>query len=68
MKLLSCLLVNERKKVLTNFVDTARLLGRSRCCKSLVSQRVVQTSLANLFVSHEVCLWNVSIQKDSARS
>ena len=30
-----------------------------------MSQRLVQSSLANLFVSHEVCLWNVSIQEDS---
>ena len=54
--------------ILTNCVDTARLVGRSRCCKSLVSQRLVQSSLANLFVSHEVCLWNVPIQEDSVRS
>ena len=54
--------------ILTNCVDTARLVGRSRCCKSLVSQRLVQASPANLFVSHEVCLWNVSIQEDSVRS
>ena len=54
-----------KKGILTNCVDTARLDGRSRCCKSLVSQRLVQSSLANLFVSHEVCLWKVSIQEDS---
>ena len=57
-----------KKGILTNCVDTACLVGRSRCCKSLVSQRLVQSSLANLFVSHEVCLWNVSIQEDSVRS
>ena len=57
-----------KKRILTNCVDTARLVGRSRCCKSLVSQRLVQSSLANLFVSHEVCLWSVSIQEDSVRS
>ena len=33
-----------------------------------MSQRLVQSSLANLFVSHEVCLWNVSIQGDSVYS
>ena len=47
-----------RRGILTNCVDTARLVGRSRCCKSLMSQRVVQSSLANLFVSLEVCLWS----------
>ena len=61
MKLLSSVLV-------TNCVDTARLVGRSRCCKSVVSERLVQSSLANLFVSHEVCLWNVSIQEDPVHS
>ena len=30
--------------------------------------RLVQSSLANLFVSHEVCLWHASIQEDSVRS
>ena len=34
----------------------------------LVSRRLVQSPLANLFVSHEVCLWNVSIQEDSVCS
>ena len=48
-----------KKGILTNCVDTSRMVGRSRCCKSLVSQRTVQSSLANLFVSHEVCLWKV---------
>ena len=63
------MLARERKRgILTNCVDTARLVGRSRCCKSLMSQRLVQSSLANMFVSHEVCLWNVSIQKDSVCS
>ena len=57
-----------KKGVLTNCVDTPCLVGRSRCCKSLVSQRLVQSSLANLVVSYEVCLWNVSIQEDSVRS
>ena len=33
-----------------------------------MSRRLVQSSLANLFVSHDVCLWNVSIQEDSVRS
>ena len=33
-----------------------------------MSQRLVQSSLANLFVSHEVYLWNVSIQEDSVQS
>ena len=28
----------------------------------------VQSCLANLFVSHEVCLWNISIQEDSVHS
>ena len=46
----------ERKGILTNCADTARLIGRSRSCKSLSVQRLVQSSLANLFVSHEVCL------------
>ena len=32
-----------KKGILTNCVDTARLVGRSRCCKSLVSQRLVQS-------------------------
>ena len=50
-----------KKGILTNCADTARLVGRSRYCKSFMSQRLVQSSLANLFVSHEVCLWNVSI-------
>ena len=31
-------------------------------------QRLVQSSLANLFVSHEVCLWNVATQEDSVRT
>ena len=57
-----------KKRILMNCVDTARLVGRSRCCKSLVSYRLVQSSLANLFVSHEVCLWNVSSQEDSVHS
>ena len=57
-----------KKGILTNCADTARLVGRSRCCKSLVSRRLVQSSLANLFVSHEVCLWNFSIQEDSVCS
>ena len=56
-----------KKGILTNCVDT-RLVGWSRCCKSLVSRRLVQSSLANLFVSHEVCLWNFSIQEDSVCS
>ena len=29
---------------------------------------MVQSSLANVFVSHEVCLWNISIQEDSVNS
>ena len=33
-----------------------------------MSQRLVQSSLPNLFVSHEVCLWNVSIHEDSVHS
>ena len=33
-----------------------------------MSRRLVHSSLANLFVAHEVCLWNVSTQKDSVRS
>ena len=57
-----------KRCILTNCVDTARLVGRSRCCKSLMSQRLVQSSLANMFVSHEVYLWNVSIQEDSVYS
>ena len=57
-----------KKGILTNCADTARLVGRSRCCKSVMSRRLVQSSLANLFVSHEVCLWNVSIQEDSVCS
>ena len=28
----------------------------------------MQSSLANPFVSHEVCLWNVSIHEDSVHS
>ena len=63
------LFARERKRsILTNCVDTARLIGRSRCCKSLMSQRLVQSSLANMFVAHEVYLWNVSIQEDSVDS
>ena len=63
------LFAREKKRgILTNCVDTARLIGRSRCCKSLMSQRLVQSSLANMFVSHEVYLWNVSIQEDSVYS
>ena len=50
------------------FWPVLTLLGRPRCCKSIVSQRLVQSSLANLFMSHEVCLWNVSIQEDSVHS
>ena len=57
-----------KKGILTNCADTARLVGWSRCCKSLMSRRLVQSSVANLFVSHEVCLWNVSIQEDSVHS
>ena len=57
-----------KKGIQTNCVDTARLVGGSRCCKSIVSQRLVQSSLTNLFVSHEVCLWNVSIQEDSVHN
>ena len=30
-----------KKGILTNCVDTAGLVGRSRCCKSLVLQRLV---------------------------
>ena len=33
-----------------------------------MSRRLVHSSLANLCVSHEVYLWNVSIQEDSVRS
>ena len=59
----------QRKKgILTNCADTARLVGRSRCCQSPISQSLVQSSLANLFVSHEECLWNVSVQEDSVDS
>ena len=58
----------KNRGILTNCVDTARLIGRSRCCKSLMSQRLVQSSLANMFVSHEVYLWNVSIQEDAVDS
>ena len=57
-----------KRGILTNCADTACLVGRSRCCKSFVSQRLLQSSLANLFVSHEVCLWNASIQEDSVCS
>ena len=45
-----------------------RMIGRSRCCKSPIAQRLVQ-SLENLFVSHEeVCLWYMSVQEDSVHS
>ena len=57
-----------KKGILTDCADTAHLVGRSRCCKSFMSRRLVQSSLANMFVSHEVCLWNVSIQEDSVHS
>ena len=58
------LFAREKKRgILTNCVDTARLIGRSRCCRSLMSQRLVQSSLAT-----EVYLWNVSIQEDSVYS
>ena len=43
-----------KKGILTNCVDTARSVGRSRCCKSLMSRRLVQSSLANLFVSRKI--------------
>ena len=33
-----------------------------------MSQHLVQSSIANLFVFHEVCLWNVSIQEDSVHN
>ena len=63
------LCIRERKKgILTNCADTARLTGRSRCCQSPFAQRLVQSSLANVFVSHEVCLWNISIQEDSVQN
>ena len=62
MKPFSSVLVKERK-------ESARLVGRSRCCKPLVSRRLWCSPLfANLFVSHEVYLWNVSIQEDSVHS
>ena len=48
----------KKRGILTN---TARLIGQSRCCKSLMSHRLVQSSLANMFVSCEVYLRNVSI-------
>ena len=54
--------------MLTNCADTTRLVGRSRCFKSGNCQRLVQSSLVNLFVSHEVCLWNISIQDHSVHS
>ena len=57
-----------KKEILTSCADIARLVGRSRCCKSFMSQRLVQSFLSNLLVSHEVCLWNVSIQEDSVHS
>ena len=56
------------KGILTNCADTVCLVGRSRCCQSPISQRLVQFFIANLFVSHAMCLWNVSIQEDSAHS
>ena len=63
------LCIRARKKgILTNCVDTARLIGRSRCCQSAFAQRLVRSSLASVFVSHEVCLWNISIQKDSVKN
>ena len=34
-----------KKGILTNCADTARLVGRSRCCKSVMSRRLVQSSL-----------------------
>ena len=55
-----------KKGTPTNCVDIAPLVGRCRCCKSLESQRLVQASLANLFVSYEVCLWNVSIKEEDS--
>ena len=45
-----------KKGIMTNCVDTARLFGRSRCCKSVVSQRLVQSSLANLCVCPMWCV------------
>ena len=48
------------RKVFVQLGGTSTILSTSsRCCKSLMSQRLVQSSLANLFVSHKVCLWNV---------
>ena len=52
-----------KKGILTNCADTARLVGRSRCCQSPISQRSVQSSIANLFVSHEMCLWSIQFRK-----
>ena len=57
-----------KKRILTNCADTARLVGRSRCCQSPITQRLVQSSLANLLKSREMCLWNISIQEDSAHT
>ena len=57
-----------KKGIRTNCADTARLVGRSRCCKSFMSQLLVQSSLTNLFVSHEVCLWNDSNQENLVHS
>ena len=53
---------------MTNCAHTARLIGRSRCDQSPFTQRLVQSSLANVFVSHEVCLWNISIQENSVQN
>ena len=52
-----------KKGILTKCADTARLVGRSRCCQSSISQRSVQSSIANLFVLHEVCLWSIQFKK-----
>ena len=57
-----------KKRILANRADTASPVGRSRCCQSPISQRLVQSSLANMFVSHEVCLWNISLQADSVHN
>ena len=45
-----------KKGILTNCVDTTRLVCRSRCCKSLVSLCLVQSSLAKICLSPMRCV------------
>ena len=59
------LCARERTKgIVTNCADTARLVGRSHCCRFPISRRSMEPSLANLFVSHDVLLRRVSLREN----